>query len=142
MVKGIIAGIILGAAVLGAIFYFSPDRFIQSAKQTSPATPVPTSTTTPTNILFDSQTATINAQITQVSSSSLTFSKNNQTETLPLSPKVLIYKPKTDKSKPNSQAATSSADLKSIEVGKTAVIVAEMINNQYQVISISYLSNK
>src|SRR3990167_7433297 len=110
MVKGIVVGIILGAVVLGAVFYFSPYRFIQPtkqptkqpAKQTSSVVSSPTSTPTSTNIIFDSQTATINAQITQVSPLALTISKDGQTITLPLSPKVLIYKPKTDKSKPNS----------------------------------------
>lgn len=78
-------------------------------------------------------TATIYATIVSVDGSSITVTdREGQKATIALSSSLTIFTPSS------SREATASSDLKSIEINKEALIIAEFRNGQYQVMSISY----
>ena len=88
-----------------------------------------------TNPLFRSQSATFQGEITKVSGNKISVKdEKGQTGDFSVADKVVIYKFKEGV----SQASVSS-DLKTIDTGKQALVVLELINGQYQVVSISYL---
>lgn len=78
-------------------------------------------------------TATIYATIVSVDGSSITVAdREGQKATMALSSSLTIFTPSS------SREATASSDLKSIEINKEALIIAEFRNGQYKVMSISY----
>lgn len=88
-----------------------------------------------TSPLFRSQTATFQGEITKVSGNKLSVKDDKgQTGDFPVSNKVVIYKFKA-----GSNQASASSDLKSIDIGKQALVILELVNGKYQVTSISYL---
>ncbi|MBI4040105.1 hypothetical protein HY389_01990 [Candidatus Daviesbacteria bacterium] len=83
---------------------------------------------------FLNQTATITGTITQVSGSTLTLkTAADQTNNFPVSDKVVVNKPNKDKT------ASASSGIKSIDTGKAALLILEMKQGNYQVVSISYI---
>lgn len=87
------------------------------------------------NPLFKSQTATFQGTITKIDGSKLSLKDDSgQAGTFSLSPKVTIYK-----FSGSTRQASASSDIKTLETGKQVLIVLELKDNQYQVISISYL---
>ena len=112
----------------GVLGFFAGRSGGQKATQTN------TTPTTQANQLFRSQTATFQGEITKVNSGSLEVkSDSNQTGSLTLSDRVVIYK-----FKEGTNQATASSDLTSIETGKKVLIVLNLLGNQYKVVSISY----
>ena len=96
-----------------------------------------TSQTTPPqkNALFQSQTASIQGKITKVEGSSISVeSSQGQSGTFTASNRVVIYKFPA-----GSRQASASADLKSIELDKKVLLALTLINDNYQIASISYL---
>lgn len=85
--------------------------------------------------LFDTQTATVRAKVTTVSGTNLTVqNQRGQTDTFPASSRLVIYKYPSGASQ-----ATSTSDLKSIELNEEALMVLEFADNKFQVVSITYL---
>lgn len=85
--------------------------------------------------LFRNVTATIQGQVISVSNNKITVKdRQDKTDSLELSPRVLIYKYNS-----SGTPASPSADLKSIQTNQDAIIVAELYKDSYQVVSISYL---
>lgn len=87
------------------------------------------------NPIFKSQTATFQGVITKVSGNSIEVKNDSgQVATFPVAGKVVIYK-----FTGASPQASASSDLKSIETDKQALVMLELIDSGYQVVSISYL---
>lgn len=87
------------------------------------------------NPLFKSQTATFQGTITKIDKSNLSVKdESGRTGTFPISSKVTIYK-----FSGSSRQASASSDIKTLETGKQVLIVLELKDKEYQVISISYL---
>lgn len=85
--------------------------------------------------LFDTQTATVRAKVTTVSGTSLTVqNQRGQTDTFQASSRLVIYKYPSGASQ-----ATSTSDLKDIELSEEALMVLEFADNKFQVVSITYL---
>lgn len=87
------------------------------------------------NPLLKSQTATFQGTITKVSGQTIDVkSDSGQTGSFPVSARVVIYK-----FNGTSPQASASSDLKTIETGKQALVMLELLDNKYQVVSVSYL---
>ena len=87
------------------------------------------------NPIFKSQTATFQGVITKVDGSNLSVKDDKgQTDTFPVSQRAVIYKFKA-----GSPQASASSDLKTIETDKQALVMLELVDDKYQVVSISYL---
>lgn len=87
------------------------------------------------NPIFKSQTATFQGFITKVDGSNLSVKdEKGTTDTFPVSQRAVIYKFKA-----NSPQASASSDLNSIETDKQALVMLELLDNKYQVVSVSYL---
>ena len=116
--------------IIGGVLGFFVGRSTgQKATQVSNTAP-----TTQSNQLFRSQTATFQGEITKVNSGSLEVkSDSNQTGSLTLSDRVVIYK-----FKEGTNQASASSDLNTIETGKKVLIVLNLLGSQYKVVSISY----
>lgn len=85
--------------------------------------------------IFKSQIATIEGSITEVKNNMATITNDQgQSDTFLLSTKLVIYKPE----KAGSPRAISSADIKQINLNQKALIVLEMIDGNYQIVSISH----
>ncbi len=84
--------------------------------------------------IFTTQTATINGAIESIEGNTLKIKSNNQIKDFPISSNFTVYK----KSRPNSPVASASADIKSIDISKQALIILSVIDNKYQVVSVSY----
>ena len=106
-------------------------------KSTQSGYQVPSSTSSPqakSNQLLRSQTATFQGEITKVNKDSVDVkTEKGIVGNLKLSSNFFIYK-----FEPGATQATSSADINSIETGKRALIILELSENQYKVVSISY----
>ena len=90
------------------------------------------------NSIFSSQTATIQGEITKVNNGTISVKSNSgQTGDFPLSPRAVIYQ-----FKPGATTASASSDLKTIETGKPVVLVLELKDGTYQVVSISYIQKR
>ena len=86
--------------------------------------------------LFKTQTATVQGQITKITDSTLTVKdEKNKEEEFSISEKIVIYK----SLKEDPKRATASSDINSVETNKVKVIMLEVINGKYQVVSISDL---
>lgn len=85
--------------------------------------------------LFNDQTTTIQAEIVRADNSYIAVKKDDLSETFPMSESVLIFHQKT-----SEKAATSSSDIDSIQLNREATIVLKVIDGEYKVISVSYLS--
>ena len=92
---------------------------------------------TKTNPLFQFQTAIIpEGKVTALNKNILTVTNDkNQMGEFPLSKRLAIYKPK----EPNSKNASSSSDIKSIELNQKATIVLSFSNGQFEVTEVSYI---
>lgn len=89
------------------------------------------------NTFFSTQIATVDGVIESSDETSVTIKNNkNETRTYPIAKNVLTIYDYDDK---NNQA-TSSSILKRIIVNKQALINLGLIDNKYQVVSITYLS--
>lgn len=85
--------------------------------------------------LLKSQTATFQGEITQVSGQTMEVkSDSGETGSFPISGNAVIYK-----FTGTSPQASASSDLKTIETGKMALVMLELIDGKYQVVSVSYL---
>ncbi len=122
--------LVIAAAVLGYLFGAA------SASRLAPSpSPVIQQSVVARNPIFKSQTAIFQGVITQVSGRNLAVKDDKgTTATFPVSSKVVIYK-----FNGNSPQATGSSDLQTIETGKQVLVMLELINNQYQVTSVSFL---
>lgn len=108
---------------------------IKTTNQSNNKTVLTTTTAPKTNSIFTSQVAYIQGKITKVDDKTLTIEKTaSQSASFPISNKFVSYVPK-----PNSPQATASADLKSIQTNKPALVSLELINGEYQIISVSYI---
>ena len=97
--------------------------------------PLSTESQTAQNSLLKSQTATFQGEITKVNGQNIDVkSDSGQTGSFPVSSKVVVYKFSS-----GSTQASASSDLKSIETGKSALIMLELMDGKYQVVSVSYL---
>lgn len=134
----IIATLILSGMLVGGSYLVSKGIQLPLNKKPQP-TPTPAANLIKTSPLFDSQTATIHGQVIQVIHNTLvTIQVKNQaglTADFPIAPNLLIYKYQS------AATATSSADLKTIELNKDALIDLEYIKGEYKVVSISYLAS-
>lgn len=123
--------------LIGGSYLVSKGIQLPLNKSKPTTSPTPAANLIKTSPLFDSQTATINGQVIQVIHNTLiTIQVKNQaglTGDFPIAPNLLIYKYQS------AATATSSADLKTIELNKDALIVLEYIKGEYKVVSISYL---
>ena len=91
--------------------------------------------TTESSPLFGSQSATINGKITQLNGQTATVTDfKNQTAQFPVSLKVIIFKIGT-----NPALSSPSADLKSIELNRPAIINLGYTNNQFEITSVRFL---
>ena len=92
----------------------------------------------PSNLLFKTQSATFQGKITNIAGKKLFVnSDEGQTGEFAISDKVVIYK-----FAPGSSTAGPSNDMRTIETGKEVLIALDLINNQYQAISISYFKTQ
>lgn len=83
---------------------------------------------------FQTQSASVQAEVSNVDGKNVTLkNQKGETKTFPVSAKLAIFK-----FSGKSPFASSSADLASVEKGKQAVVVLELVGNQYQIVSISY----
>lgn len=115
-----------------ALIAFFLGKFFQSGGQ-APLTS-PSSSKVASNELFRSQTATFQGEITKVSKDSLDVKTDTGTTgNFKLSSKVYIYKFAA-----GAPQATSSTDLSTIESGKRVLIILELSDSQYKVVSISF----
>lgn len=86
------------------------------------------------NPLFISQTANVQAKITDVSGNKIkVMDDKNQSGEFTLNDKFIVYVPGSD-----SKVASASSEPKSIIKNKLSYIVLQLINGDYQVTSISY----
>ncbi|TSC85723.1 MAG: hypothetical protein G01um10147_1114 [Microgenomates group bacterium Gr01-1014_7] len=87
------------------------------------------------NPIFKSQTATFQGIITKVDGSELSVKDDSgNTDTFSVSSKAVIYK-----FTGSSSQASASSDLKSIDTDKQALVMLELIDGKYQIVSVSYL---
>ena len=85
------------------------------------------------NAMFQSQSASAQGTITKVDGNNITFmTDDNKTGTFPLAPRFTIYK------FAKSAQAKAYSDIKDIELDKKAVIGLQLINNTYQITTITY----
>ena len=100
-------------------------------KQTTAPIPTPTLA----NAFFDAQLATIQGEIIEIKNSTILIKNGTgQLKNFPISPKAVVFQ-----LIPGTTQATPSADLKNIETGKKVLIQLELTNNEYQVLTITYL---
>ena len=90
------------------------------------------------NSIFSSQTATIQGEITNVNGPKISIKNNNgQTGDFSLSQRAVIYQ-----FKPGSNTASASSDVKTIETGKKVVVVLQLNDDKYEIVSISYIQQR
>lgn len=88
-----------------------------------------------TSPLFKSQTAMVEGKVVEVGENSLTVEGlGNGKEQFPVSNKFVVYVPVK-----NTRTATASSQLKLVEKDKDSLIVLELIEGKYQVVSVSYI---
>ena len=102
----------------------------------SPYTPTQSGeSSTLASSVFKSQTATFQGVITKVDGKNLQVkSDSGNTASFPISERAVIYK-----FSGKSPQASASSDLKTIETDKQALVMLELLDNNYQVVSVSYL---
>lgn len=89
----------------------------------------------PVSPLLKSQTATFQGEIVKVEGQTMEVkSDTGDTGSFPISGNAVIYKYTS-----TSTQASASSDLKTIETGKMALVMLELLDNKYQVVSVSYL---
>ncbi len=129
IVIGIVIFILLSAGV-GYLVGAKKNPAQNQAAKTSDQSSSPSK-----NSFFQTQTASLQGKITKVSESGITVENDKkESKTFAASNKLAIYKFAT-----NSTQATPSSDLKAIETGKNAILNLELVGNDYQILSISYL---
>ncbi len=123
--------LIVAAAVLGFLFGVASGSKSAYVPAAAPAN----QSTISQNAIFKSQSAIFQGVITQVSGRTLAVkSDSGQTATFPVAANAVIYK-----FNGTSPQASSSSDLKTIDLNKQALVQLILTGNQYQVSSISYL---
>ncbi len=130
MGRYLISAILIVIAAAGGYFF---GISVSTSKTTPPADVTRPAVTR--NPIFKSQTATFQGTITKIDRSSVSLKdESGKTGIFPISAKVVIYK-----FTGSSRQASASSDIKTAETGKQVLVVLELKDNQYQVISISYL---
>lgn len=87
------------------------------------------------NLIFKTQTASIEGKITDIENNTTTITNDQgQSDSFLLSTKLVIYKPE----KEGSPRASASTDIKSINLNQKSLIILEMVDGKYQVVSISH----
>ncbi len=136
--------ILIILVILGVIVYFvrnssfARNSSFLSSKLGSISQPqnINDGVTKKTSPLFNPQSATINGKITKIEGRNLTIVDNkNQTDTFQANDNLVVYKQKN-----GNTPASSSANIKDLELNKDAVIVLQGFGDTYKVISVSYLS--
>lgn len=84
--------------------------------------------------VFKSETATFQGVVTKAGEKLTLKNDKGQVADFLISPKAVIYKPTGQKGQ-----ASASADIKSVELNKKVLIILELKDNNYQIISVSYL---
>lgn len=126
--------VVLVLIVVAAVGGFLVGRGGETSNQT-PTTQEGQTSQVLSNPLLKSQTATFQGEITAVSGQNLEVkSDGGQTGSFPVSSRLVVYKYTV-----GSTQASASSELKSIETGKQALVMLELLDNKYQVVSVSYL---
>lgn len=87
-----------------------------------------------TSSLFQTQTASIQGEITSVGESSITIkNKSGATDTFPVSTNVVVYK-----NTQSSGRVLPATGITQIDINQEVVILLEVVDGKYQVISITY----
>ncbi len=137
----IAGGLFLGVIVILLAFYiFRSTLFPPTPKITQKQHPTPTSPSQRANPIFETQSATVYGTITKINGSTLSVTNDRGlTGDFLIFSKVAIYTSDgTVKNKDGIAVASASSDLKTVEIGKQASLFLELINGEYQVVSISY----
>ena len=87
------------------------------------------------NSFFNAQTATLQGVVTKISNTTLTLKSNtSQVSNFPLAKNFVVYT-YTD----ISRTAATSSEVKSIQLNKNATFVLNLIDNTYQITTITFL---
>lgn len=126
-------GVLVFVIIAGSVGYFVGFNTKGSAPAVTATVPEQQENIVEVSPLFESQRATINGEVLGFTTDTVTIkSANGKTEEFPLYSKVLIYTPIAGK------PASSSSEIKAIQINKFAFIVLDFIEGKYQVAHISY----
>lgn len=133
----IIIGIILLIIISASAFWLGQNYSKPTSNDSTPSNQVSISSAKATsNPLFQNQTAVINGKITKSAKGQLTIEDNDKdTSSFNLAPKIVIYK-----QVPGQTSAQTTTNESAIELNKQAVITLSVIDGEYKVSSIAYLS--
>lgn len=128
---------VITVSILGGYFIGSLKTPKNSILKPAQQTPAEQEAAKNFNTFFSTQTAIVDGVIVSSDEVSVTIKNNkNETRVYPIVKNVLTIYDYDDKNK----QATSSSSLKRIIVNKHALIKLGLIDNKYQVVSITYLS--
>lgn len=128
------------ALISGVLGFMAGQGRLVKTPLTSTIQSINTNSSIESSKLFQSQTANIQGKITKVSASSISVvDDKNQAGEFTVSKKLVIYKSQDLPVPGRPYTASASADLKSIDLNKSALISLEVIDGSYQVVSISFI---
>ena len=129
----LIAAVFLGIGFLGGFLVC----YSRSGNYPLPkaSAPNPTQAQEVSSLMFKKQTAMVEGKVVEVGEDFLVVADpQNQKQQFPVSDNFIVYVPIK-----NTKQASASSQLKQVEKNKDSLIILELIEDTYKVVSLSYI---